>query len=109
MSSLPQFKGALRDYVELVDDLVGRSKGKLPCFSQDEVKSLLHRDSGEVLRWTKEANREFRWMEGCTKIYYDDMVSEMMFGMEDWPADGYWWHDNYPPSEDETTTVNLPV
>jgi len=41
MPVLPQTKDALHDYLARVDEEVWRSKGKLPYFSDKEVRVLL--------------------------------------------------------------------
>ena len=49
MSILPKFKDDLHQYLALVDEEVERRKGKLPFFSSDEVRALLHRGDNEKL------------------------------------------------------------
>lgn len=72
MSFLPKCKADLRQYLAGVDEEVEKRKGKLPFFNLKKVRGLILRGDGEKLNWTKAANSEFRLIEICTEIGYQE-------------------------------------
>jgi len=79
MASLPMTKADLGSFLARVDEEVQHRKGKLPFFGGDKVRALLQGDR-YILQWTPEANSEFREMELCSGVHYEEKVEVPLLG-----------------------------